>query len=437
MNKIIFLIAAILFGFQLKAQDAELCKNKSMEIIQQFQNSEIESIYNQFTTKMQESISLEQLSSIWPAFTANDGNFLGHEEQKAMEIQGYQTVETTIIFEKKAYKFKLSFDKEYRIAGMFFVPMRINRNDNQDNTFWEEKELFVKSKDARLPATFCKPKNSDEFPVVVFVHGSGPNDRDETIGPNRIFADLAHALAQKGIGSIRYDKRTYHKIVNGDDVPVDGLQDVVVEDAVAAIELAAKLVGPNNKVFLIGHSLGATMAPIIAKQSKLLSGIIMMAPSAFPLEDEVYRQTKYLMKRDGLSCKDRKELRLLKKKVKNVKNLEAFLQQKKMPDLPLTNDTSLWRDLSRINPQTDILNLQIPVYILQGERDYQVTMDSFEQWKKLADGKKNMEFKSYPELNHIFHQGSGLSYPEEYQVSGNLPDYLTSDISLWILSKNQ
>ncbi len=436
MNKLLFLIAGLFFSFTLHAQDAEICKNKSIEIIHQFNNSEYETIYNQFTKKMQESIDLEQLSAIWPAFVANDGPFLAHEEQKAMEIQGYQTVETTIVFEKKAYKFKLSFDKDYQIAGMFFVPMRISRGNDMDNSFWEEKEIHVKSKDARLPATFCKPKNSDEFPIVVFVHGSGPNDRDQTIGPNRIFADMAHALAQKGIGSIRYDKRTYHKIVNGDDVPIDGLQDVIIEDAVAAIELASKLVGSNNKVFLIGHSLGATVAPIIAKQSNLLAGVIMLAPSAFPIEDEVYRQTKYLLKRDGLSRKDRKELRLLKKKVKNVKNIESYLSQQKIPDLPLSNDTSFWRDISRIKPLNDILDLQIPVYILQGERDYQVTMESFERWKKNADGKKNMEFKSYPELNHIFHQGSGNSYPEEYQVSGNLPNYLTSDISLWILSKN-
>ncbi|MDZ7606573.1 MAG: hypothetical protein U5K79_13515 [Cyclobacteriaceae bacterium] len=53
------------------------------------------------------------------------------------------------------------------------------------------------------------PKGKNSFPIVLFVHGSGPNDRDETIGPNKPFRDIAYGLAEKGIASLRYDKRTF------------------------------------------------------------------------------------------------------------------------------------------------------------------------------------------------------------------------------------
>ena len=59
-----------------------------------------------------------------------------------------------------------------------------------------------------LPGTLAMPKGTGPFPAVVLVHGSGPQDRDETVGPNKPFLDIARALAAQGIAVLRYEKRT-------------------------------------------------------------------------------------------------------------------------------------------------------------------------------------------------------------------------------------
>ena len=98
---------------------------------------------------------------------------------------------------------------------------------------------------------------------MVLVHGSGPNDRDETIGPNKVFKDLAWGLASRGVTVLRYDKRTYAYATKFDERAVKSLtvQGEVIDDALAALQLLLNReeIDPQ-RVFLLGHSLGATLA---------------------------------------------------------------------------------------------------------------------------------------------------------------------------------
>jgi len=76
-----------------------------------------------------------------------------------------------------------------------------------------------------------------------------------------------------------------------------------------------------------------------------------------------------------------------------------------------------------------------PLRILQGERDYQVTMaDDFARWKTALTGKKNVTFRTYPALNHLFTPGTGKSLPGEYETPGHVPVEVITDIAVWIAS---
>ena len=70
--------------------------------------------------------------------------------------------------------------------------------------------------------------------------------------------------------------------------------------------------------------------------------------------------------------------------------------------------------------------------ILQGERDYQVTMKDFEGWKKSLSSRKNAEFKTYAKLNHLFMEGKGKSTPAEYETAGHVAQIVIDDIANWI-----
>ena len=253
--------------------------------------------------------------------------------------------------------------------------------------------------DIHLPATIMMPADARDVPIVVMVHGSGALDRDETIYTNKPFRDIASGLARKGIATLRYDKRTYVY-----RQPVASMDDETILDALSAIRLARR---HSTRVYLLGHSLGAMLAPVIAERSEEpLAGIIMMAAPARDMDIVVRQQFDYLLP-SGASP-DFKE-----QQIENLRQRSPhYLQQQ--------GQTAAARCLT------------LPMLILQGERDYQVTMEDYSLWQQVLKGKANVVYHSYPRLNHPFMEGDGKSTPMEYQMEGHVATYVIDDISSFI-----
>ncbi|MBN1569441.1 MAG: dienelactone hydrolase family protein [Acidobacteria bacterium] len=94
--------------------------------------------------------------------------------------------------------------------------------------------------------------------------------------------------------------------------------------------------------------------------------------------------------------------------------------------------SSYWEDLKSYDPLASARKLRRPILILQGERDYQVTMNEFELWKSGLQDYEDVTFKSYPKLNHLFLEGEGKSLPSEYDKPGHIPDYVSADIADYV-----
>ena len=73
-----------------------------------------------------------------------------------------------------------------------------------------------------------------------------------------------------------------------------------------------------------------------------------------------------------------------------------------------------------------------PCFVLQGERDYQVTMDDLKTWQRALGSRANVQVKSYPALNHLFIAGSGPASPAEYNQPGHVDEAVVRDIAAWI-----
>jgi dipeptidyl aminopeptidase/acylaminoacyl peptidase len=260
-------------------------------------------------------------------------------------------------------------------------------------------ELVVATGSIRLPATLALPTGAGPFPVVVLVHGSGPNDRDETVGANAPFKDLAEGLAARGVATLRYVKRTKQ-------VPssVATVKEEVIDDALSALALARQQPGVDPKrVFLLGHSMGAYLAPRIAQGDPALAGIVLLAGSVRPMLDLAREQLQYLGA--PLSVLD---------------TLKAAAPQ------------TYWDDLASYDPVALARKVQAPFLILQGERDYQVTMKEFELWREGLKARQDVTLKSYPKLNHLFLEGEGKSLPAEYSTPGHIPAYVLDDIAAFV-----
>jgi len=271
---------------------------------------------------------------------------------------------------------------------------------------------------------------------VVLVHGSGPNDRDETIGPNKVFKDLAWGLASRGIAVLRYDKRTYvHAAKFVEKVTATlTVQEETIDDALAALQLLynTEPIDPQ-RVYLLGHSLGAALAPRIAAQDSQIAGLIILAGITRPLEDVVLEQVAYLAGLDGeVNKTDQEDIEGLQTQVARVKAPDLSAKTA-AADLPLSIPAVYWLDLRDYQPAEAAKELPIPMLILQGERDYQVTMQDFAGWQTALSGRDNVTFKSYTLLNHLFIAGTGQPNPQEYNVSGHMAEEVIVDISNWIL----
>jgi hypothetical protein len=266
----------------------------------------------------------------------------------------------------------------------------------------------------------------------VLVHGSGPNDRDETILGNKPFRDLALGLASRGIAVLRYDKRSLvypGKLQATEDFTV---KQEVIDDALAAVQtLRAQPRIVPARVFVLGHSLGGMLIPRIAAGDSSVAGVIVMAGAARPIEQAILEQTQYLALADGrITPEEQKQIDDAKTLVETVRALTP--EDAKSPKAIFGARASYWLDLRGYDAPAAAKHVTQPMLVLQGERDYQVTMDEFARWKSALAGKPQVTFHSYPALNHLFVSGTGMSLPSEYETAGHVDEAVVRDIAEWI-----
>jgi dienelactone hydrolase len=273
----------------------------------------------------------------------------------------------------------------------------------------------------------------DKAPLAILLQGSGPHDRDETIGPNAPFRDLAHGLASRGVAVLRYDKRTHaHKMRYADPKIRDAVavQDEVVDDALAAVAKARGWKGIDpDRIVVLGHSLGGTAAPLVAKQDGRLAGVVLLAASARPAADLVREQIDHIKKVDPERSKGLPEADaeldgvLARMKAGVAKDDETLL------GVPVR----YWKSLDALRPDKLLADApDLPALVLQGGRDYQVTEADFDLFRRALDGRANATLKLYPDLNHGFLTGEGKATPAEYEKPGFVDLRVIDDVSGWI-----
>ncbi len=251
-----------------------------------------------FDEAMKKALPGEKLGDVWKDLVAKGGAFRKLGSASTGKVDKYDIVTVRCEFEKAAYNARVVFNADKQITGLFFRPASEYKAPpyvNRDS--FTEREVQVGSGEWVLPATLTLPKGERPFPAVVLVHGSGPQDRDETIGPNKPFRDLAWGLGSKGVAVLRYVKRTKAyagKLAKAMDLTV---KEEVLDDALAAVDLLRKVQGVDpNKIFVLGHSLGAMAAPRLASSTR-----ISLGSSSWPAPPDLSR--RYLSNSWSTSCR--------------------------------------------------------------------------------------------------------------------------------------
>ncbi len=285
-----------------------------------------------------------------------------------------------------------------------------------------------------LKGTLTLPAGPGPFPAVVLVSGSGPNNQDETDGPNHPLLDIALGLAARGIASLRYDKRTldYPASVNPETFT---LTQEYVPDALAAIRLLDRRTAIDpHRIFVLGHSQGGTYAPLIAHEAPQVAGVILLAAAAEPLATALLRQTRYLATLPGTIGVDaRAELPSITQETAEVASPAAL--RKDPPGRILLGGAGPAYFLSGLayNEVTTARDIPQPLLFLQGDRDYQVTVgNDLDVWLRGLRGRSGVTVAQFPAADHLFLDGSGPATPLDYQKAGHVDPAVVATIASWI-----
>ena len=322
------------------------------------------------------------------------------------------------------------------IAGLQTGSYSGGKEENPESDLYDSLELALPVPSlGELPGILTVPKGEGPFPAVVLLQGSGASDRDESIGKLKPFRDLAEGLAEKGIAVYRFDKRSYvygMELMNNRQLT---LTDEYLEDAVNAVQLLARQdrVDPA-RIFVLGHSLGGNAIPAAARELEnapvKACGFIMMAASPRPLDVLMREQYDFLYSlMPEITAEQQAEKDAMFADLDKLQDLDALTED----DMVAGVYSAYWKWLADYDILQAAKDISLPVLLLQGEEDYQVTLEDFGIWKDALSEKENWRMISYPGLTHVFTAGRKTEGAEVYTRSDKMDAQVIQDIADFIV----
>lgn len=397
-----------------------------------FDEDKIEMLYNKFAEDVKTQLSLDAFKQTAQQITAAYGDVVSTEPLQTLPF-GEGTVSSLLFFFKdETLLMKMVETASGEITGFSFTPYEsatfLPKYEYKLPEGISETEVTIGSR-WELPGVLTMPDNAENIPAVVLVHGSGPNDRNETIGQTAIFKDIAHTLAKHGIASLRYDKRTY---VHGEKMIASQItiEEETIVDAILAGQLLQELPQiDSNRIFVLGHSLGGMMAPRVVDEGKgLFTGMIIAAGTPKPLDEIIIAQNLAVI--SHLDGKSREvAMKQLDEEKGRLENVYMLSEEDMRNEIVFGMPAYYLYEMKCINPVDLIHRMKVPTLILHGGGDFQVTPeDGIDAYKKLLGNPNYVTYALFNDLNHVFTASYDTQSVEDYNVALDIDSDVTKTI---------
>jgi len=403
-------------------------------VIEMLRDERFSDIEELFAPRLRAAVSAETIRTAWTAEAAKTGPIAAVGTPVSEPFgDGLVRVSTPVTGERGGLTVVVSVDGAGRLNGFRLAPA--------DSAVWTppgyaapgrftEREVTVGSGPLAVPGTLTLPRGRGARPGVVLL-ASGPADRDMTTGPNKPFKDLAWGLASRGIAVLRFDKVGY---AHGQAAAEPGftMADEYLPHAAAAVRLLSQQPGVDPaRVFVLGHSGGGKAAPRVAAAEPSVAGVVILAGDTVPLSQSAVRVARYLAALDpGPGAAAAAES--ITRQAARVESAD-LAPATPAADLLFGWSAAYWLDLRQYDQVAVAAALDRPMLLLQGRRDYQVTVDDdLARWQAGLAHRPDVTIRIYDADDHMFFAGVGASTPADYQVPRHVDAAVIADIADWL-----
>lgn len=418
----------------MSTSDAEQTRI-AMAALAMAKRGEFAALLAMFAPAPQRRLTAAAIDSAWQSHVERHGAVWSMEPTEVHSASGVTEVVVILRTPSTALKAVVSLDGRGRLLNLQVTPLPApwRHADYANPDSFDEFEVVLGDRPLAVGGTVSVPRASEPVPAVVLLGGGGPFDRDMTMGNNRIGKDLAWGLASRGIAVARFDKAAHtHPNLVAKRIDFTPTDDYVPYGAAAVDLLRAYPAVDSSRVVIVGHSMGGSYAPRVAVARPEVAGVVLLAAEAEPMNRAAVRVMNYLADLDPASPTLRDAAATMVELAANVDSPQ--LTRRTDPrTLPFGYSGAYWLSVRDYDPIATARKADVPMLILQGGRDYQVTVDDdLSLWRTAFDGRPDVAIRVYDADDHLFFPGSGRSTPAGYEPSQHVDESVVGDIAAWI-----